>query len=1233
MLKKSSLLLELESILKARILFLDGAMGTMIQLEKLSESDFRADRFKNHAKDLKGNNDLLVLTRPDVIYKIHSSYLEAGADIIETNTFNSTSIAQADYQLSHLVYEINFQAAQLAKKASLDFYHKTQKKTYVAGAMGPTNRSATMSPDVNNPSFRNIDFDELKLAYKEQAQALLDGGADILLPETTFDTLNLKACLFAIFEIQEQRQEKIPLMISVTITDLSGRTLSGQTIQAFWNSIAHAQPLSVGINCALGAKELIPFVNELSLTSDTFISCYPNAGLPNPLAPTGYDETPHSLANHLEVMAQSGSLNIVGGCCGTTPEHIKEMVERLKNYQPHSPKEKPKGLYLSGLEPYQVIPSENKTFTLIGERTNVTGSPKFAKLIKQGQLSEALDIARNQVQSGANIIDINFDEGLIDSPKLMGQFLNLIAAEPDISKIPIMIDSSRWEVLEVGLKRIQGKGVVNSISLKEGEAEFLRQAQLIKKYGAAVVVMAFDEKGQATHKEQKVNIAKRAYQLLVEKVGFNPSDIIFDTNILTVATGIEEHSTYALEFINAVNQIKTDLPLVWTSGGISNLSFSFRGNNKVREAMHSIFLYHAIQKGLDMGIVNPALLEVYEEIPLELKNKVEAVLFNTHPEATDELIQYAEDLKIQDHIPESNSNTLNNDPSNTTLRPLSATSSNKSKSQMAAEQNAWRSGTLDQRITHALVKGVDQFIDTDTKEALELLGSPLKVIEGPLMNAMKVVGELFGSGKMFLPQVVKSARVMKKSVAYLEPFMEKEMQNQPHLSQGVFLIATVKGDVHDIGKNIVSVVLACNGYKVIDLGVMVPVSEIIHVIETQKIDLIGLSGLITPSLEEMAFNLKEFEKLNLKTPVLIGGATTSPLHTAVKLAPHYQGPTVQVGDASLVIEVATHLLSQDLKTQYVTNLAEKQKVLRDDFNSKQSEGSKNITLQEAREYAFMTDWQSYKIAEPNFVGAWNIEVSVDQLTDYIDWSPLFWAWELKGNYPSILKSPKWGDQASQLFNDAQELLNKMITQKIIKPKIRLGVFYAKKTDHETVTLYSDKKENQKLNEFSFERQLRKKQPNEKNIYYSLADFIAPKELPINDYLGLFIVTAGHGADLMAKEFEKNHDDYSAIMAKAIADRIAEALAEYAHKIIRNHFGFGQNENLTTQDLIDEKYRGIRPAPGYPACPNHDQKSKIWKLLEGENSTGVTLTETFAMNPAPSVCGYYFFHPDSKYFKA
>jgi 5-methyltetrahydrofolate--homocysteine methyltransferase len=1190
--KKHPTLIELEKTLKEKILFLDGAMGTMIQTYKLEEADFRKGYFENHEHDLKGNNDLLVFTRPEVIHAIHTEYLAAGADIIETNTFSGTRLAQKDYNLEHIVYDLNFKAAALAKKACDDFMAKNpDRKCYVAGALGPTNRTLSLSPDVNNPAFRAVTFDELVENYYEQTKALIEGGADILLPETTFDTLNLKACIFAIEQYQEEVGIKFPLMLSVTITDASGRTLSGQTTEAFWHSIRHAKPLSVGINCALGAQEMRPYIEELSKIADCHVSCYPNAGLPNPLSPTGYDETPIMTAKFVGEFVDAGFINILGGCCGTTPPHIAAIVKKCKTKTPRKVPVIKKATRLSGLEPFTIELTHNNPFYMVGERTNVTGSPLFAKLIKASNFDEALSVARQQVENGANIIDINFDEGMLDSKACMTHFLNLVASEPDISRVPIMIDSSKWEVLEAGLKCLQGKAIVNSISLKEGEEKFLEQAHLIQRYGAAVVIMAFDENGQAASKDEKVRICKRAYDLLVEKLDFDPCDIIFDCNILTVATGIDEHNPYGVNFIEAVKEIKALCPGALTSGGVSNLSFSFRGNNVVREAIHSVFLYHAIKAGLDMGIVNAGMLAVYDEIDPELRAKCEAVVLNLHDNATEELLDLAESLKGQ----------------------------KSDKSDVKVDE--WRLLPLEERISYSMVKGLDQYIDIDTEEARVKLGRPLNVIEGPLMAGMKVVGGLFGEGKMFLPQVVKSARVMKKAVAYLEPFMEQEKLEAIEVvrDQGVFVIATVKGDVHDIGKNIVGVVLACNGYKVIDLGVMVSTQKILDAAVAAKADIIGLSGLITPSLDEMIHVAKEMERQGFTTPLLIGGATTSKAHTAIKIAPHYNSPIAHVGDASLVIEVCTNLISPERRDEYVKNMKKSFEQIRE-RHAGTSQESSLISYAEAKAHGFKTNWEQMEIAKPSRTGVFQLDISLEEIVPYIDWSPFFWTWELKGTYPKILGNEKYGQEAQKLFDDAKLILNKIVKNRIFSPKVLIGIFSAYSQGDDVIvngetTLHFLRQQKEKI--------------GDDGVYYSLADFIAPKGH--NDYFGGFVVTAGHEVEPYAKSFEDKLDDYSSIMVKAIGDRLAEALAELAHKKVREIFGFGLSENLSNEDLIKEKYRGVRPAPGYPACPDHTEKRILWDLLKAQDQTGVTLTENFAMNPASSVSGFYFNHPEARYF--
>lgn len=1197
--QESKTLIELKDRLQNEILFIDGAMGTMIQTYKLKEEDFRGTKFLNPKKDLKGNNDLLVFTRPEIIKAIHSQYLEAGADIIETNTFSATRIAQKDYELEHIAYELNVRAAQIAKEACLEFSAKTNKRVYVAGALGPTNRTASISPDVNNPGYRAVTFDELAENYYEQAKGLMEGGADILLPETTFDTLNLKACLFAISRLEKELNQKLPLMISVTITDQSGRTLSGQTVEAFWNSVRHSEPLSVGINCALGAKEMRPYLAELSRMADCFISCYPNAGLPNPLSPTGYDETPLMTSKFLAEFADAGIINLVGGCCGTTPDHIKAIALKLKDRRPRKIQTIKKQTRLSGLEPLnlELANEMNKPFYMVGERTNVTGSPLFAKLIKANNFDEALTVARQQVENGANIIDINFDEGLLDSKACMVHFLNLIASEPDIAKVPIMIDSSKWEVIEAGLKCLQGKGIVNSISLKEGEEQFLQHAELCKRYGAAVVVMAFDEKGQAVSTDEKVRICERAYKLLVEKLHFDPTDIIFDCNILTVATGMEEHDRYALNFIEAIKEIKHRCPGALTSGGVSNLSFSFRGNNIVREAMHSVFLYHAIQAGLDMGIVNAGMLAVYDEINPELKNKCEAVILNTHPHATEELIQLAESLKGQ----QSGKTTL---------------------------VEEWRSFSLEERVSYSMVKGIDTYIEQDTEEARIKYQRPLNVIEGPLMEGMKVVGELFGQGKMFLPQVVKSARVMKKAVAYLQPYMEEEKRNNPMgvSNQGTFVIATVKGDVHDIGKNIVAVVLGCNGYKVVDLGVMVHVKDIIHAVKEHDAQYVGLSGLITPSLDEMIANVQEFTRAGINIPVLIGGATTSKAHTAIKIADHYPAPVVHVNDASLVVEVLTLLSTSEKREKYFSELKTSYAKLKERHLKALNQQTELLTFEEACHDKFINE-EKIDIPMLSETGVHQHNVSVKDLVPFIDWSPFFWTWELKGTYPKIFNHSDYGEEAKKLFHDAEIMLNKIINENIFQPKAVFGLWHAT-SSNEDVHLFNGN-EDKSFATFHFLRQQKAKEL-EGSAQFCLADFVSSERKSL-DSMGAFVVTIGDQVEKFAKEYEKKGDDYSSILAKAIGDRLAEAYAEYLHKHVRTLWGHGANENLTIEDLIQEKYRGIRPAPGYPACPDHTEKATIWKILDVEKHLNATLTESFAMNPPSTVSGYFFHHPKAKYF--
>ncbi|MFK7873698.1 MAG: methionine synthase [Oligoflexales bacterium] len=1176
----------LEDIIQNRIAILDGAMGTMIQRYKLEEEDFRADHFENHPSDLKGNNDLLSLTRPHIIEQIHTAHLAAGADIISTNTFNATSISQNDYQLAHIAADLNKQSAQIAVRCAKKFQNR-----FVAGAIGPTNQTCSMSPDVNDPGYRAVTYDQLVEAYKEQAVALIEGGVDILLAETVFDTLNLKACIRAMEDAQEICNTSKPVMISVTITDKSGRTLSGQTIEAFWTSIKHAKPFSVGINCALGAKDMRPYIEELSQICSCYISCHPNAGLPNPLSETGYDETPEITASLVSEFAASGFVNIIGGCCGTTPDHIAAIAKSVEDIRPRVPPILLPTTILSGLEPYRMTNS----FSMIGERTNVTGSPKFRRLIKEEKFDEALEVARQQVENGANLIDVNFDEALLDGVACMKKFLFLMSSEPDIARVPFVIDSSRWEVIEAGLKCVQGKCVVNSIALKDGEDVFLQRAKEVQRYGAAVMVMAFDEEGQAADRDHKIAICKRAYDLLIG-IDFPAEDIFFDPNVLTVATGIEEHNRYALDYIEAVSLIKKNCPHARITGGISNISFSFRGNNLVREAMHSVFLYHAIREGLDMGIVNAGMLEVYENIEEKLLILIEDVILNRNPEATDQLIEYAEGLKNQ-------------------------------TTEKAVKTLEWRNQTVHKRIEHALVHGLTTFIDDDTAEAYETLKHPLEVIEGPLMQGMQVVGQLFGDGKMFLPQVVKSARVMKQAVAWLQPYMEAlkaQQKNSTKKQQKTFVIATVKGDVHDIGKNIVAVVLRCNDFHVEDLGVMVRCEDILNKAEELNADLIGMSGLITPSLDEMIHNTKEMERRGMTTPLLIGGATTSAAHTALKIAPHYSGAVCQVSDASLVVGVCNQVLNPLHKDKYIENLKAKQASTRERLQANMGK-SKNLTLEESRERKPHLEWDHIQEYQHVPYGVHTENFKIQDLINYIDWSPFFWTWGLRGAYPKILKSEKFGEQASILFKEAQELLQEIVEKDIFKIRGVYG-FWPAYQDGEDVILYNSTTQ-EKVATHHFLRQQRQSE-NRKN-HYCLSDFIAPHGH--HDCLGAFAVGVT-GVEDFAKIAEDRGDDYTSILTKAIGDRLAEASAEYLHKKVRDLFGFGLEENLSFEDLYKETYRSIRPAPGYPACPEHSEKENIWSLLDPEKHCGIRITENYAMYPASSVSGYYFMHPQAQYFR-
>jgi 5-methyltetrahydrofolate--homocysteine methyltransferase len=1185
---------QLETALSKGIVLMDGAMGTMVQRHRLEEKDFRGKRFETHGKDLKGNNDILAITRPDVIGGIHRAYLDAGAGIIETNTFNATSISQADYGLESAVREINLAAAQLARKVTDEFLKENPSKTaWVAGAVGPTNRTASMSPDVNRPEYRAVTFAQLAESYGEQVRALIEGGVDVLLPETTFDTLNLKAALWAMEEVFDEIGFRLPVMISVTITDASGRTLSGQTTEAFWHSIRNTRPFSVGINCALGPKEMRPYMATLSKIADCFVSCYPNAGLPNAFG--GYDETPEQMAEVLGEFARAGFLNMVGGCCGTTPEHIAAIGKAMEGVKPRLPPPAASQTVLAGLEPYVI--GTGGSFTSIGERTNVTGSPKFSALIKGEKFEEAVAVARQQVEAGANLIDINFDEALLDGEASMIRFLNLIGSEPEISRVPFVLDSSKWSVLEAGLQCVQGKGVVNSISLKEGEKAFLEQARKIRRYGAAVIVMAFDEKGQAAEAARKVAICRRAYSLLTEKAGFPPEDIIFDVNILTVATGIEEHNNYAVEFIEAVREIKKTLPGCKTSGGLSNISFSFRGNNPVREAMHSCFLYHAIQAGLDMAIVNAGQLAVYEEIPAELKERVEDVLLNRRPDATERLLEFAETVKTG--------------------------------GKATVKDEAWRRGSVDERLMHALLKGITDHIDEDTEEARKKYGRPLEVIEGPLMGGMRHVGDLFGAGKMFLPQVVKSARVMKKAVAYLTPYMEKEKEKSGNQGKGAgkILMATVKGDVHDIGKNIVGVVLACNGYEVVDLGVMVPCEKILAEAKNHGVDVIGLSGLITPSLDEMVTVASEMEREKFQVPLLIGGATTSAAHTAVKIAPAYSGAVVHVIDASRVVGVAQQLMSPEKKEDYLGQVRVAQEKARKEYEDRRA-AQKLLPIGEARQRGTKLNW-SRDPEKPEFLGLKVFEdYPLEELVGYIDWSPFFHAWELRGRFPKIFDDPVVGTESIKLYEDAQILLKKILKEKRIRAR-GVMAFFPANSEGDDILLYEDDSRKKIMGKVHGLRQQMARTDGEPNR--CLTDFIAPVQSGKKDYLGAFAVTAGHGVEEWAKELEKGNDDYQAIMLKALADRCAEAFAERMHELARQAWGFGKKEGLSKEDLIDEKYRGIRPAAGYPACPDHTEKRALMALLNAENGVGIRLTESCAMTPASSVSGLYFGHPEARYF--
>ncbi|EOS8555053.1 methionine synthase [Vibrio vulnificus] len=1190
----SNIRAQIEAQLKQRILLIDGGMGTMIQGYKLQEQDYRGERFADWHSDLKGNNDLLVLTQPQLIKEIHHAYLEAGADILETNTFNATTIAMADYDMESLSEEINFAAAKLAREAADEWTAKNPvKPRYVAGVLGPTNRTCSISPDVNDPGYRNVSFDELVEAYSESTRALIRGGSDLILIETIFDTLNAKACAFAVDSVFEELGFALPVMISGTITDASGRTLSGQTTEAFYNSLRHVRPISFGLNCALGPDELRPYVEELSRISETFVSTHPNAGLPNAFGE--YDLSPDEMAEHVKEWAQSGFLNLIGGCCGTTPEHIRHMAMAVEGVSPRVLPEIPVACRLSGLEPLTI--AKDTLFVNVGERTNVTGSARFKRLIKEELYDEALDVAREQVENGAQIIDINMDEGMLDAEACMVRFLNLCASEPEISKVPIMVDSSKWEVIEAGLKCIQGKGIVNSISLKEGKDKFVEQAKLIRRYGAAVIVMAFDEVGQADTRERKLEICTKAYRILVDEVGFPPEDVIFDPNIFAVATGIDEHNNYAVDFIEAVADIKRDLPHAMISGGVSNVSFSFRGNNYVREAIHAVFLYHCFKNGMDMGIVNAGQLEIYDNVPEKLREAVEDVVLNRRDDATERLLEIAEEYR-----------------------------ENAVGKQEDASALEWRTWPVEKRLEHALVKGITEFIVEDTEEARLNASKPLEVIEGPLMDGMNVVGDLFGEGKMFLPQVVKSARVMKQAVAHLEPFINAS--KQAGSSNGKILLATVKGDVHDIGKNIVGVVLQCNNYEIIDLGVMVPCEQILKVAKEQQVDIIGLSGLITPSLDEMVHVAKEMERLGFDLPLLIGGATTSKAHTAVKIEQNYSHPVVYVNNASRAVGVCTSLLSDELRPAFVERLQADYELVRDQHNRKKPR-TKPVTLEAARANKVAIDWQSYTPPEPSQPGVHVFDdFDVATLRQYIDWTPFFLTWSLVGKYPTIFDHEEVGEEAKRLFEDANEWLDRIEREGLLKARGMCGLFPAASVGDD-IEVYTDESRTQVAKVL---HNLRQQTEKPKGANYCLSDYVAPKESGKNDWIGAFAVTGGVNERELADQFKAQGDDYNAIMIQAVADRLAEAFAEYLHERVRKEiWGYAADENLSNEELIREKYQGIRPAPGYPACPEHTEKGPLWELLNVEETIGMSLTSSYAMWPGASVSGWYFSHPDSRYF--
>ncbi len=1186
-----------EQLLQQRILILDGATGTMIQRYKLEEADYRGKRFADWPSDLKGNNDLLVLTKPEVIKAIHCEYLEAGADIVETNTFGANATTLKAYGMASLNYELNVAGARLARDAC-DQYSTADKPRFAAGVLGPTDKTCTISPDVNDPAARNITYDQLVADYSDATRGLIDGGADLLLIETIFDTLNAKAAIFAVKTVFAERGMELPIMISGTITDASGRTLTGQITEAFYNSLAHANPISIGLNCALGAEELRQYVEELSRVANCYVSAHPNAGLPNPLAETGYDDTPENMAGHIKEWATSGFLNIIGGCCGTSPAFIKAIAETVKEINPRKIPSNPVECRLSGLEPFNI--SDTSLFVNVGERANVTGSAKFKRLILEGNYEEALEVAKQQVETGAQVIDVNMDEAMLDGEAAMVKFLNLIASEPDISKVPLMIDSSKWSIIEAGLKCVQGKSIVNSISLKEGEANFIKYAKLVRQYGAAAVVMAFDEAGQADTFARKTEICKRSYDILVNQVGFPPEDIIFDPNIFAIATGIEEHNNYAVDFIEACAWIRKNLPYAKISGGVSNVSFSFRGNEPVREAIHTVFLYHAIKAGMNMGIVNAGQLGVYEEIPKALRDAVEDVVLNRDPEAGERLVKMAETVK------------------------------GGGKEQV--EDLEWRKGTVQERLTHALVRGITTFIVEDTEEARLQAKFPVEVIEGPLMTGMNVVGDLFGAGKMFLPQVVKSARVMKQAVAHLIPYIEAEkLRSGDTSTKGKILMATVKGDVHDIGKNIVTVVLQCNNFEVVNMGVMVPCQQILDMARETKADIIGLSGLITPSLEEMAHVAKEMERQGFKIPLLIGGATTSRVHTAVKIEPNYpSGTTVYVLDASRAVGVCSNLLSDTLSADYIACIKSDYNDAREQHESKKGKAS-YVTLEEARAHGLNTDWCDYTPPAPKALGVKELrDYPLAEIAEYIDWTPFFQAWELAGRYPKILQDAVVGEEATKLFADAQAMLKQIIAEKWLTANAVYGLFPANTVGSDDIEIYTDESRSNVAMTWHNLRQQTKKPADIPN--YCLADFIAPKDSMVKDYIGGFAVTTGIGIDARVAEFEKNNDDYNSILLKALADRLAEAFAEMLHARVRKEFwGYTADEGLGNDDLIAEKYRGIRPAPGYPACPEHSEKGPLFELLDATNKADIALTESYAMLPTAAVSGFYFSHPESKYF--